>query len=125
MDFSTMTNGDLASLILIVGAVVLAVVIIGVGFMMSLFSKTAFLFENMGGIKGGAAKKAAAPAAKKAAAAPAGGIPGEVVAAISAAVAEVMGTGSFKISSIRKSSTKTAGRSAWGMAGVLDSTRPF
>ena len=124
MGFSTMTNGDLAMLVIIVGAVVLAVVIIGVAFMMSLFGRTAFLFEKMGSgaLKTGGAKKSAAPAAKKASAPVSGGVPGEVVAAISAAVAEVMGTGNFKIHSIRK---KTESRSAWGLAGVLDSTRPF
>lgn len=124
MDLSAMTNGDLATLILIVGIVVLAVVLVGVAFMMSLFGKTAFMFEKMGSgaFKAAPVKKQTAAAPKKVAAGQAGGVPGEVVAAISAAVAEVMGTGNFKIKSIRK---KTESRSAWGMAGVLEGTRPF
>lgn len=79
-----------------------------------------------------AAKAAPAPAAKPAApAAPAakadnGGIPGEVIAAISAAVATVMGSGAV-IHGIRRVSKPAAGsrRGSWGDAGVREHTTPF
>ena len=69
-----------------------------------------------------AAKAAPAPAAKPAAPAAKadnGGIPGEVIAAISAAVATVMGSGAV-IHGIRRVSKPAAGsrRGSWGDAGV-------
>ena len=64
----------------------------------------------------------AAPAAK----ADTGGIPGEVIAAISAAVATVMGSGAV-IHGIRRVSKPAAGsrRGSWGDAGVREHTTPF
>lgn len=51
------------------------------------------------------------------------GVPEEVVAVISAAVASMYGsTGKARIKSIKRSG---GGRSAWANAGVLDNTRPF
>lgn len=66
--------------------------------------------------------KPAAPAAK----ADNGGIPGEVIAAISAAVATVMGSGAV-IHGIRRISKPAAGsrRGSWGDAGVREHTTPF
>ncbi len=54
------------------------------------------------------------------------GIPGEVVAAISAAVAVICGE-SAVVKGIRPVSHRAAasGRSAWNMAGLLDNTCPF
>ena len=52
------------------------------------------------------------------------GIPGEVGAAISAAVACVMGE-SARIHSIRRTGSSAGTRSAWSMAGLLENTRPF
>ena len=68
------------------------------------------------------AAKPAAPAAK----ADNGGIPGEVIAAISAAVATVMGSGAV-IHGIRRVSKPAAGsrRGSWGDAGVREHTTPF
>ena len=68
------------------------------------------------------ADKPAAPAAK----ADNGGIPGEVIAAISAAVATVMGSGAV-IHGIRRVSKPAAGsrRGSWGDAGVREHTTPF
>ncbi len=66
------------------------------------------------------------PAEKpKAAVAPAvqAGISEEVVAAISAAVYTMYGTSASTITSIRR--TAQSNRSAWGMAGLLENTRPF
>lgn len=76
-----------------------------------------------------AAKAAPAPAAKPAAPAAKadnGGIPGEVIAAISAAVATVMGSGAV-IHGIRRVSNPAAGsrRGSWGDAGVREHTTPF
>ena len=123
MDFSSMSPAEMTTLIVIIGGVVIAVGIIGVGLMISLFSKVAFMFEHMGGLGAVVSKKPVASAAPKTAVAmPANGVPGEVVAAISAAVAEVMGTGNFRIQSVRK---KADGRSPWSMAGVLQNTKPF
>lgn len=76
-----------------------------------------------------AAKAAPAPAAKPAAPAAKadnGGIPREVIAAISAAVATVMGSGAV-IHGIRRVSKPAAGsrRGSWGDAGVREHTTPF
>lgn len=76
-----------------------------------------------------AAKAAPAPTAKPAATAAKadnGGIPGEVIAAISAAVATVMGSGAV-IHGIRRVSKPAAGsrRGSWGDAGVREHTTPF
>lgn len=76
-----------------------------------------------------AAKAAPAPTAKPAAPAAKadkGGIPGEVIAAISAAIATVMGSGAV-IHGIRRVSKPAAGsrRGSWGDAGVREHTTPF
>lgn len=52
------------------------------------------------------------------------GIPFEVVAAISAAVAEMEGGKAFTIRSVRKQQP-AGGRPAWAMAGIAENTRPF
>ena len=79
--------------------------------------------------KPAAPKASAAPAAK--AAAPAakadnGSSPGEIIAAISAAVATVCG-GNAVIRGIKRVSKPAAGsrRGAWGDAGVREHTTPF
>lgn len=71
----------------------------------------------------------AAPAAKPAAPvtkADNGAIPGEIIAAISAAVAEVMGSNAV-IRGIKRITKPAAGsrRGAWGEAGVREHTTPF
>ncbi len=74
-------------------------------------------------------KPAVAPVAQKAQALPTvkpaveEGIPGEVVAAIAAAVAcmDVGGLG-YKVKSIRR---QAAARPVWGAAGLVENTRPF
>ncbi|MBO1679459.1 OadG family protein [Bittarella massiliensis (ex Durand et al. 2017)] len=63
------------------------------------------------------APKAPAPVANASA-----GIPGEVVAAISAAVASMMGGKPFAVRSIKR---KKQTRPAWGAAGIVENTRPF
>ena len=51
------------------------------------------------------------------------GISDEIVAVIAAAVDSTYGVGNARITGIKKS--VSAGRPAWGQAGVLDNTRPF
>ena len=72
--------------------------------------------------KAAPAAKPAAPAAK----ADNGSIPGEIIAAISAAVASVCG-GNAVIRGIKRVSKPAAGsrRGAWGEAGVREHTTPF
>ena len=96
------------------------------------------IFDNINNKKNGkpAAPKAPAAPASKAApaakpAAPAakadnGSIPGEIIAAISAAVASVCG-GNAVIRGIKRVSKPAAGsrRGAWGEAGVREHTTPF
>ena len=80
--------------------------------------------------KAASAPKAAAPAptaeAPVQAAAPAGGIPGEIIAAIAAAVASLEGEGAV-IRGIRRIAAPAAKsrRGAWGDAGVREHTTPF
>lgn len=50
------------------------------------------------------------------------GISNEIIAVISAAVAAFDGG---KIKSVKKSSKKNTGRSAWANAGIFDNTKPF
>lgn len=73
-------------------------------------------------------KMLAAKPAAPAAAAPAveAGIPGEVLAAISAAVSVICGDGAV-VRGVRRVSKRAAnsGRTAWSMAGLLDNTRAF
>lgn len=72
--------------------------------------------------KAAPAAKPAAPVAK----ADNGAIPGEIIAAISAAVAEVMGSNAV-IRVIKRITKPAAGsrRGAWGEAGVREHTTPF
>lgn len=64
------------------------------------------------------------PAPKAAPAAKANGIDPEIVAVIAAAVDSTYGSGAAKITSIKKSKTPNS-RPAWGMAGILENTKPF
>lgn len=71
-------------------------------------------------------KKESAPAVKKAAAkAPVveTGISGEIIAAISAAIACMDGGAGYTLRSVKR--VKASGRSAWGQAGVSAYTEPF
>ena len=90
------------------------------------------IFDNINNKKNdkpAAPKAPAAPAAKPAAPAAKadnGSIPGEIIAAISAAVASVCG-GNAVIRGIKRVSKPAAGsrRGAWGDAGVREHTTPF
>jgi apolipoprotein N-acyltransferase len=85
------------------------------------------LDERKKGGKGGsaiaAAKAAPAPAAASAAAPKIeAGIPGEVVAAIVAAISCMEGGSGYVLRSLKRANT---GRSAWSQAGVASYTEPF
>ena len=99
--------------------------------LMAIITLEGKIFDAMNGKK--AAAKAAASAAKpaapvKQAAAPApakaaapqveAGIPGDVVAAIMAAIYS-MGNGRYVLKAVRR------GKNGWGKAGVNDTTAPF
>ena len=86
------------------------------------------IFDSMHAKKKAATEAATAPAAppaapvQKAAAAPAPqveeGIPGDVIAAIMAAI-HAMGNGKYTLKAVRRS------KNGWGNAGVNDTTAPF
>ena len=105
--------------------------------LMAIITLEGKIFDNINNKKNGkpaapkapAAKAAPAPAAKPAAPAAKadnGSIPGEFIAAISAAVATVCG-GNAVIRGIKRVSKPAAGsrRGAWGDAGVREHTTPF
>ena len=91
------------------------------------------IFDNINNKKNGkpAPKAPAAPAAKAAPAAPAapaadGSIPGEIVAAIAAAVASLGENLTIRgIHRVQKKTATGSRRGAWGDAGVTQNTTPF
>lgn len=118
--------------ITITGIVLVFAILVLLMFIITLEGK---IFDNINNKKNGkpAAPKApaakAAPAAKPAAPAAKadnGSIPGEIIAAISAAVATVCG-GNAVIRGIKRVPKPAAGsrRGAWGDAGVREHTTPF
>ena len=81
--------------------------------LMAIITLEGKIFDAMNG------KKAAAPAPAKAAAPQVeAGIPGDVVAAIMAAIYS-MGNGKYVLKAVRR------GKNGWGKAGVNDTTAPF
>ena len=92
--------------------------------LMAIITLEGKIFDAMNGKKAAAkaasaAKPAAAPAPAKAAAPQVeAGIPGDVVAAIMAAIYS-MGNGKYVLKAVRR------GKNGWGKAGVNDTTAPF
>ena len=96
--------------------------------LMAIITLEGKIFDSMDAKKKAAKEAAKAPAAKpaapvqQAAAAPAPqveeGIPGDVVAAIMAAI-HAMGNGKYTLRAVRRS------KNGWGNAGVNDTTAPF
>lgn len=94
--------------------------------LMAIITLEGKIFDSMNAKKKAAASKPAAPAKPAApvqqAAAPAPqveeGIPGDVVAAIMAAI-HAMGNGKYTLRAVRR------GTNGWGKAGVNDTTAPF
>lgn len=96
--------------------------------LMTIITLEGKIFDSMNAKKKAAKEAAKAPAAQpaapvqQAAAAPAPqveeGIPGDVVAAIMAAI-HAMGNGKYTLKAVRRS------KNGWGNAGVNDTTAPF
>jgi len=94
--------------------------------LMAIITLEGKIFDSMNAKKKAAKEAAKAPAAQPAAqpAAPAPapqveeGIPGDVIAAIMAAI-HAMGNGKYTLKAVRRS------KNGWGNAGVNDTTAPF
>ena len=96
--------------------------------LMAIITLEGKIFDSMNAKKKAAKEVAKAPAAQpaapvqQAAAAPAPqveeGIPGDVIAAIMAAI-HAMGNGKYTLKAVRRS------KNGWGNAGVNDTTAPF
>lgn len=96
--------------------------------LMAIITLEGKIFDSMNAKKRAAKEAAKAPAAQpaapvqQAAAAPAPqveeGIPGDVIAAIMAAI-HAMGNGKYTLKAVRRS------KNGWGNAGVNDTTAPF
>ena len=96
--------------------------------LMAIITLEGKIFDSMNAKKKAAKEAAKAPAAQpaapvqQAAAAPAPqveeGIPGDVIAAIMAAI-HAMGNGKYNLKAVRRS------KNGWGNAGVNDTTAPF
>ena len=96
--------------------------------LMAIITLEGMIFDSMNAKKKAAKEAAKAPAAQpaapvqQAAAAPAPqveeGIPGDVIAAIMAAI-HAMGNGKYTLKAVRRS------KNGWGNAGVNDTTAPF
>ena len=96
--------------------------------LMAIMTLEGKIFDSMNAKKKAAKEAAKAPAAQpaapvqQAAAAPAPqveeGIPGDVIAAIMAAI-HAMGNGKYTLRAVRR------GTNGWGKAGVNDTTAPF
>ena len=96
--------------------------------LMAIITLEGKIFDSMNAKKKAAKEAAKAPAVQpaapvqQAAAAPAPqveeGIPGDVIAAIMAAI-HAMGNGKYTLKAVRR------GKNGWGKAGVNDTTAPF
>ncbi len=120
-----------AFILLLAGFIVVFTVLILLILIVTVYSKIVTSVQNKG--KKGKSEKQAAEKKDDSPAAPIvtaqtdtaednGEIPGEIIAAIAAAVSEIYGDKPHKIKAVKKS---RAARSAWSRAGVLDNTRPF
>ncbi len=122
---------DFAILVTITGIVIVFAALIALSLSIWVVGKVLQMFSGKkkgddNGVKPAEKKAAPAPAAKSnmANATVEEGIPGGVIAAISAAVAMMMGGKAFSVKSIKRAGTKSS-RPAWGQAGVMENTRPF
>ena len=124
-----MENMDLALIVLLTGMVVVFAALIVLTYVIKGYGMIITSITS-GSKKKKAEAQAAKKAVEKAAAKPAapaapvvqGGIPGEVIAAIAAAVDYTYGAGTHTIRAVRR---VPQNRSAWGSAGLAESTRPF
>lgn len=124
-----MENMDLALIVLLTGMVVVFAALIVLTYVIKGYGMIITSITS-GSKKKKAEAQAAKKAVEKAAAKPAvpaapavqEGIPGEVIAAIAAAVDYTYGAGTHTIRAVRR---VPQNRSAWGSAGLAESTRPF
>ena len=90
--------------------------------LMAIITLEGKIFDSMNAKKKAAKEAANAAPVQQAAAAPAPqveeGIPGDVIAAIMAAI-HAMGNGKYTLKAVRRS------KNGWGNAGVNDTTAPF
>lgn len=120
---------DLALIVLLTGMVVVFAALIVLTYVIKGYGMIITSITS-GSKKKKAEAQAAKKAVEKAAAKPAApaapavqeGIPGEVIAAIAAAVDYTYGAGTHTIRAVRR---VPQNRSAWGSAGLAESTRPF
>lgn len=126
-----MSDGTVAILVLITGLVIVFLMLIALILIIKLYGSIIYNLTQKNKSAPKAPVPAIAPAVQKVAMpepAPAPvieeGIPGEVIAAIAAAVYCAEGVSLSAVRSIRRVKSGSS-RSAWGMAGVLDNTRPF
>ena len=123
-----MPDFQFAAVVVITGLVVVFVVL----FLLILFIRAiSFLGNDKNNNKKSEMKRQEAPAApvETASVAPQivveEGIPGDVIAVISAAVAAMMGGVSSKDFVLRSVKRSRKARPVWGMAGISENTRPF
>lgn len=127
-------NLNMAVIVLLTGLVVVFAALIVLTFIIEGYGAAVTAVLN--GKKKNVAEKAAAKPAPAPKAAPpvkavpavpsapvvSDGIPGEVIAAIAAAVDYTFGSGTHVVRSVRR---VPQNRSAWGSAGLVENTRPF
>lgn len=126
-----MSTGELAVVVLVTGLVIVFVALIALILIIKIYGSVVHGVQEAHRQKqqeklAALSQPPAVPATQtntKPAPAVEAGIPGEVVAAISAAVYSVMGEGATVVSVRRIPHAQ--GRSAWGQAGVFANTRPF
>ncbi len=120
-----MANIELATTVVFVGLAIVFIALIGLTIVFMLYGKaiSSFMKKNDNGSSRPEPPK---PAAQKAPAAPAveQGIGDDVIAAIAAAVACMMGdaTSGYTIRSVKRAVTS---RKVWQSAGIMQNTRPF
>ena len=125
-----MDNMELSLVILISGLLVVFLVLIMLTYLIQFFGVIVSRISGKSGTGGkqDKAEKRPEPAAPKAAAVKKAsvkeksGIPGEIIAAIAAAVASLEDGGKYVIRGIKRSKPS---RSTWGTAGIMENTRPF
>ena len=108
-------------IVLLTGLVVVFAALIVLTFIIKGYGAAVTAVLN-GKKKNVAEKAAAKPAPAPSAPAVSDGIPGEVIAAIAAAVDYTFGSGTHVVRSVRR---VPQNRSAWGSAGLVENTRPF
>lgn len=131
MDLSQMSPAQVSVIVLLTGLVIVFSMLIILTIIIKIYGTVVYNAQNKGKKEVKKEEPAPAPVAKPvsvAAPAPAPaveeGIPQEVVAAITAAVYTTT-YGTHTVKSVKRAASPVSSRSAWGTAGLLESTRPF